>query len=39
MPDGTHMVVSASEAGHGTRLYIQDIAGGEPRAFRVKVFA
>ena len=33
MPDGQHIVISASEAGHGSRLYIQDTAGGEPRAF------
>jgi hypothetical protein len=33
MPDGQHIVVAASEPGHGSRLYIQDAAGGEPRAF------
>jgi hypothetical protein len=33
MPDGRHVVISASEPGHGTRLYLQDTAGGEPRAF------
>ena len=33
MPDGNHVVISASERGRGTRLYVQDTAGGEPRAF------
>jgi hypothetical protein len=33
MPDGRHVVISASEPGHGSRLYLQDTAGGEPRAF------
>ena len=33
MPDGQHIVISASESGHGSRLYVQDTAGGEPRAF------
>jgi dipeptidyl aminopeptidase/acylaminoacyl peptidase len=33
MPDGQHIVIAASESGHGSRLYIQDTAGGEPRAF------
>jgi len=33
MPDGRHVVISASEPGHGTRLYLQDTMGGEPRAF------
>jgi hypothetical protein len=32
MPDGRHVVISASEPGHGTRLYLQDTMGGEPRA-------
>jgi eukaryotic-like serine/threonine-protein kinase len=32
MPDGRHVVISASERGHATRLYLQDIIGGEPRA-------
>ena len=32
-PDGQHVVIAASEAGHGSRLYLQDTAGGEPRAF------
>jgi Tol biopolymer transport system component len=33
MPDGRHIVIAATEPGHGSRLYLQDIAGGEPRAF------
>jgi eukaryotic-like serine/threonine-protein kinase len=33
MPDGRHVVTSASESGHGTRLYLQDSGGGGPRAF------
>lgn len=33
MPDGNHVVMSASEPGHGARLYVQDTSGGEPRAF------
>jgi Tol biopolymer transport system component len=33
MPDGRHVVTSASEPGHGTRLYLQDTGGGGPRAF------
>ena len=33
MPDGRSVVISASEPGHGTRLYLQDTAGGEPRVF------
>ena len=33
MPDGQHIVIAATEPGHGSRLYIQDTAGGEPRAF------
>ena len=32
MPDGQHIVISASVSGHGSRLYVQDTAGGEPRA-------
>ncbi len=32
-PDGRHVVISASEPGHGSRLYLQDTVGGEPRAF------
>jgi hypothetical protein len=31
-PDGKVIVISGSEKGHGTRLYAQDISGGEPRA-------
>ncbi len=33
MSDGRHVVISASESGHGSRLYLQDTVGGEPRAF------
>jgi Tol biopolymer transport system component len=33
MPDGRHVVIAASEPGHGARLYLQDTSGGEPRAF------
>ena len=33
MPDGQRVVFSATEPGHGARLYFQDIAGGEPRPF------
>jgi len=33
MPDGNHVVMSASEPGHGARLYVQDTSGGEPHAF------
>ena len=32
MPDGRHVVIAATERGHATRLYLQDIMGGEPRA-------
>ncbi len=31
-PDGRRLVLAASEPGHGQRLYIQEIAGGQPRA-------
>jgi Tol biopolymer transport system component len=33
MPDGRRVVIAATEPGHSTRLYLQDTAGGEPRAF------
>jgi Tol biopolymer transport system component len=32
MPDGKHFVFSGNEAGKGVRYYIQDIAGGAPKA-------
>ena len=32
LPDGKRMLLAASEAGRGIRLYVQDIAGGKPRA-------
>ena len=31
-PDGKRIVFSGDEPGHGLRLYVQDIAGGEPHA-------
>ena len=31
-PDGKRIVFSGDEPGHGVRLYVQDIAGGEARA-------
>jgi Tol biopolymer transport system component len=30
MPDGERVIFLASEPGHGSRFYIQDVAGGEP---------
>jgi eukaryotic-like serine/threonine-protein kinase len=30
--DGKHIVVGANESGHGVRLYLQDLAGGKPKA-------
>jgi Tol biopolymer transport system component len=33
MPDGRRAVVSGAEPERGTRLYLQDVAGGEPRPF------
>ena len=33
MPDGRHVVMSATEPGRGTRLFLQDIGSGDPRAF------
>ncbi len=30
-PDGRRMLVCGSEAGHATRCYVQEIAGGKPR--------
>jgi Tol biopolymer transport system component len=30
-PDGKHLLITASEAGHGNRLYVGDIEGGKPR--------
>jgi hypothetical protein len=32
-PDGRRVVLQARESGRGTRLYLQDLAGGKPRAF------
>jgi hypothetical protein len=31
LPDGTRIVLSANEAGRPARLYLQDLAGGDPR--------
>jgi Tol biopolymer transport system component/predicted Ser/Thr protein kinase len=31
-PDGKRLLISGNEPGHGTRLYVQDIAGGKPKA-------
>jgi Tol biopolymer transport system component len=32
LPDGKRLVITASETGHGSRLFIQDINGGKARA-------
>jgi eukaryotic-like serine/threonine-protein kinase len=32
LPDGKRLLFSASEPGHGTRLFLLDVAGGKPRA-------
>jgi hypothetical protein len=31
LPDGKRIVLAAHEPGEGTRLYVQDLVGGEPR--------
>jgi Tol biopolymer transport system component len=31
-PDGKRLVTTANEPGHGTRLWVIDVAGGQPRA-------
>jgi len=31
-PDGKRILISGNEPGHGSRLFVQDIAGGNPRA-------
>jgi eukaryotic-like serine/threonine-protein kinase len=31
-PDGKQILISGSEAGHGSRLYLRDFSGGKPRA-------
>jgi dipeptidyl aminopeptidase/acylaminoacyl peptidase len=31
-PDGNRILFTATEAGHGTRLYVRDLSGGKPRA-------
>lgn len=33
MPDGRRVVISASETGRASRLYVQNVDGGDPRAF------
>ncbi|HEY3204674.1 MAG TPA: protein kinase [Thermoanaerobaculia bacterium] len=32
LPDGKRFLFSATERGHGTRLYLRDVGGGKPRA-------
>ncbi len=32
LPDGKRILFSATEPGHGMRLYMRDVAGGKPRA-------
>ncbi|HEY3124506.1 MAG TPA: hypothetical protein VGK70_10665, partial [Thermoanaerobaculia bacterium] len=32
LPDGKQILVTANEAGHGSRLYLWDLSGGKPRA-------
>jgi eukaryotic-like serine/threonine-protein kinase len=32
LPDGRRILLGANEPGHGARLYLQDLAGGKPRA-------
>jgi Tol biopolymer transport system component/predicted Ser/Thr protein kinase len=32
LPDGRRILISGNEPGHGSRLFVQDIAGGKPRA-------
>jgi Tol biopolymer transport system component len=32
LPDGKRVLFTANEAGHGSRIYVQDVAGGQPRA-------
>ena len=31
-PDGRRILISGNEPGHGSRLFVQDISGGKPRA-------
>jgi Tol biopolymer transport system component len=31
-PDGKQLLISGSEEGHGSRLYLRDFSGGKPRA-------
>ncbi len=32
LPDGRRVIFTANEAGHGARVYVQDVDGGKPRA-------
>ena len=32
LPDGRRFLICGNEPGHGTRLYVQDLAGGKPHA-------
>jgi DNA-binding winged helix-turn-helix (wHTH) protein/dipeptidyl aminopeptidase/acylaminoacyl peptidase len=32
LPDGRRLLFAANEAGHGVRCFVQDVAGGRPRA-------
>ena len=32
LPDGKQILVTASEPGHGSRLFLRDVSGGKPRA-------
>jgi dipeptidyl aminopeptidase/acylaminoacyl peptidase len=32
LPDGRRIVFTGSESGHGSRCYVMDVAGGQPRA-------
>ena len=32
LPDGKQILMTASEAGYGSRLYLRDLSGGKPRA-------
>jgi len=36
LPDGKSILFAGTEPGHGTRLYIQDLQGGPPRAITVE---
>ena len=38
MPDGKQLLITASEPGHATRLYLQSLGGGNPRPFTAEGF-